>query len=325
MDTIIQLVFTIIMIEVQLRWFERRAAALSALATAVAVGVGGVTLMSFAVLTGPVLLVPLGHRLLVGGRGRVLDAGAACAVAAAFLPIGAPAAALAAGWLAATSWNLLVVVRGWWRGSRWNAEAAATVLPFAWLPVAAGWLLASRGGVAPFGFAEPITLLTAAHFHVAGFALAALTLATLRRLPIGRWRVVGWVVLAMVSVAPICIATGFMTTPTLNMIGAWLLAFGVFALATCIVIATRGAEPPNARRMVRFAAFVPVVPLVLAVIYSLGPVLGTPMPSVELMVRAHGIVNAVGFAGLGLAGFTLLAPPPAASTDHEEVLHSVPA
>lgn len=47
----------------------------------------------------------------------------------------------------------------------------ATLVGFLYLPVGAAWALADRLGIHPFGFQDPIVLLTAAHFHYAGFVL----------------------------------------------------------------------------------------------------------------------------------------------------------
>src|ERR1700689_2369591 len=48
---------------------------------------------------------------------------------------------------------------------------------FLYLPVGCAWLVASRLGLSPMGFQEPIVLLTAVHFHFAGFAAPLLALA----------------------------------------------------------------------------------------------------------------------------------------------------
>ncbi len=75
---------------------------------------------------------------------------------------------------------------------RWGAQVAvaggprdfATAQDFLRLAIAgidlvfaAGWLVASRLGVEPLGFDEPIVLLAAVHFHFAGFVTAVMVLA----------------------------------------------------------------------------------------------------------------------------------------------------
>lgn len=302
-------------------------------------------LMLVAVLSGPLILVPLGAAVLGGfrpqatkadqgerrrpatrsGWGRGLAVGAACAVLAAVLPIGRLAGAAAVGWLLATAHRFVIEVVRWWGNDR-EVVGLPALVAWGWLPVAAGWFTASRAGVAPLGFGEPITLLTAAHFHVAGFGLSVLAGATAHRL---RGRGAGrlaWVAWLLVTTGPILVATGFtIDEPTLNMVGAFVVAGGVYLLSACLVMVA-GPWPRPARTCARIAAVVPLVPMVLAVAYSLGPVLGTPAPSIELMVRAHGIVNALGFVGLGLAAFVLVHRRDRPATpDPQEVVHALPA
>jgi hypothetical protein len=269
-------------------------------------------LTTVAVLTGPVLLVPLGRVLLrqagrraAGAATWLLAFGAVAAVLGAVLPTGAIAGAAAGGWLMVAGGMFLAEAWTWWTRGHPVAELPELVA-WGWLPVAAGWFVASRAGVAPLGFGEPITLLTAAHFHVAGFGLSVLASTAARHLRGRRLGQVAWAAWALVTAGPLCVATGFtVDEPALNMVGAFIVAIGVFGLCPCLVAATNTTRSAG-RWAGRLAAVVPLVPMVLAVAYSLGPVFGTPAPSIELMVRAHGIVNAVGFVALGLAAFVLI-------------------
>jgi YndJ-like protein len=287
------------------------------------------TLTTIAALSGPLLLVPLGRAVLAHrtpvrpalwpqapgsdqARGRqpaartwLLVLGAGAAVLGAALPTGGLAGVAAGVWLVVTASLFGDEAWRWWcRGH--PAGGVPTVVAWGWLPVAAGWFAASRAGVAPLGFGEPITLLTAAHFHVAGFGLSVLASTAAQRLGSRTLGKVAWVAWALVTAGPVCVAVGFtLDAPTLNMVGAFVVAAGVFGLCPCLIAATDGADSAG-RWAGRLAAVVPLVPMVLAVAYSLGPVFGTPAPSIELMVRAHGIVNAVGFVALGLAAFVLI-------------------
>src|SRR5262249_47370712 len=119
-------------------------------------------------------------------------------------------------------------------------------------------------------------------------------------------------------------AVGFtLDEPALNMIGAFVVAGGVYALCPCLVLAV-GEASPIARRAGRLAAVVPLVPMVLAVAYSLGPVIGTPAPSIELMVRAHGFSTPLALVGLGLPAFVpSRAGDRPADIDLEEVADAV--
>ena len=88
---------------------------------------------------------------------------------------GPRAGALAVPWLGFT---LLVALLGFIRLVRHGyttTEGIATSAAMIFLAVGGDWTLASRWGLEPMGFREPIVLLTGAHFHFAGFALPILT------------------------------------------------------------------------------------------------------------------------------------------------------
>src|SRR5688572_31618797 len=86
-----------------------------------------------------------------------------------FLPAGLPAAALATPWLAFTG---LVALFGLGRLlSRGVGSVEETCIDagLLYLPVGGAWLVLSRLGANPLGFGDTIVLLTAVHFHYAGF------------------------------------------------------------------------------------------------------------------------------------------------------------
>src|SRR5262249_54537538 len=123
-------------------------------------------------------------------------------VVIAFLtPAGTLAALLASGWLllaglAALSGLLRLLAR---RNAR--ADELCIDAGLLYLPVGAVWLLFSRAGLSPLGFGDTIVILTAVHFHYAGFA--APILAGLA----GRWiaavRPVLWPLFRLVAVGVI--------------------------------------------------------------------------------------------------------------------------
>lgn len=86
-------------------------------------------------------------------------------------PVGALAAALATPWLLATVLvGMLGLSRlGLERGPRSLAVLALDV-GCLYLPIGGAWYWASRAGISPLGFHEPVVLFTATHFHFAGFA-----------------------------------------------------------------------------------------------------------------------------------------------------------
>src|SRR5262245_26019006 len=93
----------------------------------------------------------------------VLQLPAALLLVPAFaLSPGLAAGALTLPWLAFAG---LAGLSGLERLHRGREGGWGVAVGLVFLPVGAAWLLASRLGLAPLGFAEPIIVLTAAHFH----------------------------------------------------------------------------------------------------------------------------------------------------------------
>jgi hypothetical protein len=114
-------------------------------------------------------------------------------------------------------------------------------------------------------------------------------------------------------VGPLFVASGWQFDDgRLNLMGTTLLTIGLVTLVPCVVVATRAhlvSDIGNRRWVLaaRLGAMMPFAPLVLALSYSLGRLTDLPAPSIEFMVRTHGAINAVGFAGLSLLAWSHLA------------------
>src|SRR5256714_6861128 len=149
--------------------------------------VGNLTLVDLLLWLAPVLIVPLGIRLLPfqGPRARQLlgaarllqPIGAATAIVSFLFAPGALAGAIALGWLISCGVTSLaglveVIERRSLRPMQLVPAAAV-----AYLSVGAAWLVVSRAGIRPLGFSPAIVELTGGHFHHAG--LAATPLAAL--------------------------------------------------------------------------------------------------------------------------------------------------
>jgi uncharacterized protein (UPF0548 family) len=271
---------------------------------------GQLPLTLLIVLVAPLVLVPVAIELLADAPSaavrRWLSVGAGCAVVSALLPVGAVAGVVALGWPAAAAGLVLGQVRRVsWR------RPPLQVAALAWVPIAGMWLAASRAGLRPFGFGEPIVLLTSAHFHVAGFATTMLV-STVRDRLRGQARMRRWATAAAActTVGPLFVAAGWQTgVAALNATGAVLLTVGIALLAPCTFVATRNQEPTWARRAARISAVAPATPMVWALAYAAARLLDLAGPSITFMVRAHGAVNALGFAALGLVAWTAMRDP----------------
>jgi hypothetical protein len=140
-------------------------------------------------LLGPLVVVPLGLGLSFQFTGqtqiglpiriaRKLQLPAAlCAIASFWLPQGIMATILALPWFVFGCSVGLEGLMALIHGEFSKLKTACRIMSYLYLPIGCAWLIASRLGLSPMGFQEPIVLLTAVHFHFAGFAAPLLALA----------------------------------------------------------------------------------------------------------------------------------------------------
>jgi hypothetical protein len=263
-------------------------------------------LLSFA----PLVLVPLGLSLRDASPepalhrwGRLAQpAAAALVVASFFREPGAAAAALAAPWLAvsgllATAALLSLFSRDLRRPDTLCLDAALLCLP-----VGAGWLLASRFGLTPMGFGEPIVILTAVHFHYAGFTTMLLVGLT------GRFLEARPALLLPVScgalLGPPLLAAGITLSPALEVAASALVVATLLGYSVLAGLLLRPRLRTAASRwLLAVSAAAPLVSMAWAGAYALLEFLGSQEIGIVQMARNHGAVNALAFGLCGLLGF----------------------
>lgn len=280
--------------------------------------IGGIELLF---LFAPLVIVPLGMelgRILEGGNRvaelarRVQPAGAACAVAAMWIPPGRSAGLVACGWLCVclvAAWDgVRKLVPFSWREAGRSARATVSVtvtMAIAGIDLAVGgaWFVASRLGMRPMGIQEPIGLLTAVHFHFAGFATAMIGAAMLRFAERrGEYRWLKWLVPAVTGL-PYVVAMGFVISPVLKMAAATGFSLSVAGLAICLRNLGKSAGNGTARLLLQTASGAVFAGMVLAGMYAVMDYLGNGALTIPQMARTHGILNAVGFCLPGLLGW----------------------
>lgn len=261
-------------------------------------------LIEAVLLFAPLVLVPLGlpltrppdgslRRLHVTAE-RLQPAGAVLATAALLAPRGTLAGALAAGWLAVALVALVPAAAAWVREPTLRPVPLARTAAVAFLVVGAVWLVVDRLGGQPLGLDRALVTLTAVHFHIAGFATAAIAARAAAVTGNLAPRLTA-VAVAGVVVGPATVAVGFAAYRPLQLAGAVVVTAGIYVLAWLLVRHVR-VEPPAARGLLVGAAVVVVLPMLLAVQWAAGAVLGTPALGVPAMARTHGLANAFGFA-----------------------------
>ena len=243
------------------------------------------------------IAVPLVSRTPPADLRFAVPFGAAAAAGALILRAGPLAGALASAWLIVT---VRLAALGALRLARRRRDAAETAIDLGLmaLPVGGAWFVASRLGLEPMGFREPIVLLTAVHFHYAAFTALVWTGCAARRLPPTwprRLAVTG------VAVGTPLLAAGIALAPPLELAGALVIAASLGGLAVRVLL----TPPRPGALLLRISAISLLFSLPLAVAYAWGQV-ATPLVSLATMARLHGTVNALGFGLCGLLGWARL-------------------
>lgn len=267
-------------------------------------------LLSFAVI----ILLPLGERLLHARN--VIPILPPSRLTVLFLLIMALLASpssfggvMSLFWLLHRSLTAFQAGRAW-RESRSANPADLCLLASAVFPaIGAAWLVAFCFGWMPFGFDGLIVLLTAAHFHHAGFTLPLIAGLLGRERP-GRWTSLSCI--AVLAGVPL-VATGITCThfgclPWVEPAGVLVLVLGALGVAKSQM---KVGFERHAFGWGRAAFVVSGLSLFIAMLLALGfglrqfmPALALPMPQ---MWAVHGSLNAFGFGLLGLLGWRVLA------------------
>jgi len=318
------------------------AVAWAAMAVLARMGLAPIGAIELIFLFAPLVIVPLGVELarLRAGAGcidlvarRFQPIGAGLTVVALWLPPGPYAGVLATGWMIVCAMmgvsGLLKIFSAeistlplayeiptsgntgqkWGTrfsgGSRLSMGGIALAIAKIDLAVGGMWFVASRLGLRPMGIQEPIGLLTAVHFHFAGFATALIASATLhfaRRHAADRW--LRWVALAVVGM-PYVVAVGFVASPLLKMVAGAAFSVSVAVLAIFVRSSAKAARDSTARVLLQVAPACVFAGMVLSGIYAIADFRGSDVLPIPQMARTHGVLNAVGFCMCGLLGWLI--------------------
>jgi len=266
------------------------------------------------------VIVPLGLSVVAPDERResalyklvvlVQPVAALLTIASFFFEKGVLSAVLASAWLVL---NVLIALLGLLRltSRRFHRiEELSIAAGLLYLPVAGAWLVVYRLGIQPFGYGEMIILLTAVHFHFAGFATPIIAGMSGRVLA-GRnypHRVLTAVVLAIVAAMPL-VAAGITFSPWIGFVGALLLTTGVVLLAVLTVGWVRPAINSVAWRiLLLIGAIASCVALVLACLYAYSLATHTLILTIPTMALTHGLLNAFGFVTCSLVAWSQIAP-----------------
>ena len=228
---------------------------------------------------------------------------AALATISFFLPIGILSASFASAWLLVCAFFAQRGLRRLWQYRTHSFSQFCFAAGEGYLIVGGPWLVASRLGLQPVGFQEPIVLLTAVHFHFAGFLSAVLAALTYERLREIRWSKALGTALTGVVFGPGLLGLAFLVGPKVKLAAVILIVVGQIGLATGMIRVALGKVDPLGRAFLLFSSGCVVAGMALAASWALGEY---PLQSfVELgrMERVHGTLNAIGFGVCGLIGW----------------------
>jgi hypothetical protein len=291
----------------------------AAVAVAARIGIAPIGAIELMFVFAPLVIVPLGMQLarVLGNDSpsvrfarRVQPIAAALALVAVWLPPGRLAACLACAWMTVC---LLMGVGGLIdlsslarsREDHTHSTFHRVIVSIAQLDLVVGgaWFVASRLGMHPIGIQEPIGLLTAVHFHYAGFATAMIAAATLRfteQRAERRWMKL---LVAVVVCMPLVVAVGFVISPLLKMAAAVVFSLSMAGLAVVLRSCAKRLESSTARVMFHVASVSVFAAMVLSSAYALSDFRGSDALPIPQMARTHGILNAVGFCLPALLGW----------------------
>jgi hypothetical protein len=281
------------------------------------------TIVDQALALAPLVLVPLGMRMGAAGSfqgtaGRLYTAaalaqpiGASLLLVSLVVPMGGIGGTITAlPWLVVTGLlGLAALVRMRDRGP-WPLSETVIDAGFAYSIVGASALILHHLGIT-FWFEPIIILLTAVHFHYAGFVLPVLTGLAGRSLA-GRVGTGFRILVGVVLIGPALIAIGISFSPVVEVLAVGGFTVAVAILGGYIIVRVAPQCPRLQGALVALSSLALPVSMVLALGYGIGTFSGVnPLGlGISRMITLHGSLNAFGFALLGMLGWRVAVPRP---------------
>ena len=178
-----------------------------------------------------------------------------------------------------------------------------------YLMVAVTWMVCWKSGYSPFGFPLGITMLTAVHFHFAGFLLPELAIRLHQEKP---GTLTKLLTLGILCGMPL-VAAGMVWSRTIEFGGVLLVIVCTVSIAILQFTGSLSAARPAEKMMFGLAAFCATAASGLAIVYGWSEYQGIVRLQIPQMVRWHGMLNAFGFAGVSLGARSLQLTHAAAS------------
>ena len=287
-------------------------AAWAAIAIASEIGLLRLGVIDIFLLLAIWVIVPTGVQMMptVSSRLRaltrepwVLFASAASATFSLDLASGNEAGLLAAPWL------VLCLVIAYEGALRFVKSRARNFVQFCfaagegYVAVGAAWLVFSRLGIRAAGFEEPIVLLTAVHFHLAGFLTALLSGLAFEELNRTAHSVVLRTMALGAIAGPGLLGVAFLVGPEFKLAAVGFIVAGQCAIALALGKIALSQAPSFRGALLMAAGAAIVIGMLFAGAWAIGEYPLHPFVNLQVMERIHGALNAIGFGLVGLMGF----------------------
>lgn len=257
---------------------------------------------------------PVSRRLAIGAH---LPSAAAFALALGSTP-GPLAGVLAVPWLFVTALTAHAgLMRARRRGRRQPLEEVVIDLGHVLLVIGGGWAVLSCAGARPLSLSAAVVLVTAIHFHYAGFVLPVLAGMAGRCVEHSAYRLVPAGIIAGVPL----VAVGIIASPWIEVVAAMLLAAAGLGLAIAQLALAVRAERRVVSLLLALSGLSLGHGMVLATVYGITVFRGDPWPAIPDMAYIHGTTNALGCCLLGAWAWTLASPAERPTTQPETRTH----
>ena len=219
------------------------------------------------------------------------------------LPTGAWAVLLAVPWMLFTYILAGIGLVHFFRHVRSLNEQLCYSAALVYVAVGGTWAVISRSGMQVMDFEPTIVLLTAVHFHYAGFALPLLSGLAIRTMT--RHHLARLLILLIIVGIPL-VGVGIAGDPLVEIIAVGILATGCVGMALIQLGTALRCSLEPARGLLLVSSISLLLGMLLAVIYGIGEYRGEQLLGIPLMIPLHGIANSAGFSLAGLYGWRVL-------------------
>lgn len=170
-----------------------------------------------------------------------------------------------------------------------------------YLWIGGAWYFAHEANL-DTGFSYIIRWLTGIHFHYASFLLLIFMGLLGRKIQSSFYQVL----CSIIFVSPIIVALGITFSRWLELVSVLFYIIGIYGLI--YLSYQEQFASPLQKWLIRGSFSAVGISILFSLIYALGNVWGAYTISIDFMLNFHGVTNGVGFALLGLIGWSLDTP-----------------